>query len=71
MGKRTVEVKAEAEERYVEMIHREMGGTVWHAGGRTSGYESRRGRVIAMFPWFRFSYAQMARRVRRADHVLA
>ncbi len=70
-GARTIEVTAEAEERYTEMIHREMTRTVWHTGGCTSWYKSRSGRVTAMFPGFSFSFRRMTKRYRPEDHRLA
>lgn len=69
-GARTIEVTAEAEERYTEMIHREMKRTVWHTGGCSSWYKSRSGRVIAMFPGFSFTFRRIAKRYRPADHLL-
>ena len=44
--------------------------TVWHDGGCTSWYQSRSGRVIAMFPGFSFSFRRLARRFRPEHHVI-
>lgn len=69
-GATAIEVTEEAESDYTEMIHREMEGTVWKEGGCTSWYQSRSGRVTAMFPGFSFSFRRMAGDFRRADHHL-
>lgn len=66
-----IEVTAEAEEAYTSMIHREMEGTVWHDGGCTSWYQSRSGRVVAMFPGFSFSFRRLARRFRPEHHTIS
>ncbi len=66
----SIEVRAEAEEAYTAMIHREMERTVWYDGGCTSWYQSRSGRVTAMFPGFSFSFRRLARRFRPEHHVI-
>jgi cation diffusion facilitator CzcD-associated flavoprotein CzcO len=65
----SVEVRPDAEEAYTTTMHREMEKTVWHDGGCTSWYQSRSGRVIAMFPGFSFSFRRLARRFRPEHHV--
>ncbi len=70
-GTATVEVRADAEERYTDMIHREMERTVWQSGGCRSWYQSKSGHVIAMFPGFSFTYRRLAQRFRPQDHVFA
>ena len=65
----TVEVTAEAEERYTSMIHSEMERTVWKSGGCTSWYQSKSGHVIAMFPGFSFTYRHMAKAFKAGDHM--
>ena len=69
-GYRTVEVTARAEAEYTEMIHREMEGTVWQAGGCNSWYKSKSGKVIAMFPGFSFTFRHLARRMDPRHHRL-
>ena len=70
-GKRTVEVTAEAEDNYTQMIHREMERTVWKSGGCHSWYQSKSGHVIAMFPGFSFTFRQMANRFEPKHHVMS
>ncbi|MNF40381.1 4-hydroxyacetophenone monooxygenase [compost metagenome] len=70
-GLRSIEVRKEAENAYTQMIHREMQRTVWQSGGCHSWYQSKSGHVIAMFPGFSFSYHQLTRRLKTADHILS
>ena len=67
-GQKAIEVKAEAEEKYTNMIHSEMKRTVWQSGGCTSWYKSKSGHVIAMFPGFSFSYRRIASAFKPAHH---
>lgn len=64
----SIEPTVAAEEAYTTTIHREMERTVWHDGGCTSWYQSRSGRVTAMFPGFSFSFRRLARRFRPEHH---
>lgn len=66
-----IDVKADAEEKYTENIHREMAGTVWQSGGCNSWYKSKSGKVIAMYPGFSFVYENLAKNFKAADHVIA
>ncbi|SEN58925.1 Predicted flavoprotein CzcO associated with the cation diffusion facilitator CzcD [Pseudomonas sp. ok272] len=68
---RSIEVRQEAESAYTRMIHQQMQRTVWKSGGCHSWYQSRSGHVIALFPGFSFSYYQLTRRVKLADHILS
>lgn len=67
-GKNSIEVTAQAEERYTRFIHHEMEKTVWHQGGCNSWYKSKSGKVIAMFPGFSFTYRRWTRNFRQDDH---
>jgi cation diffusion facilitator CzcD-associated flavoprotein CzcO len=69
-GKRSIEVLPEAEERYTEMIHREMKRTVWFWGGCRSWYQNESGKVTVIFPGFSFSFYWLTRWFRRKDHTL-
>lgn len=70
-NKQAIEVSAQAEQDYTQMIHREMKKTVWKTGGCQSWYQSKSGHVIAMFPGFSFTYRQMANRFQPKHHVFA
>ncbi len=65
-----LEVLADAENKYTNMIHSEMEKTVWKTGNCTSWYQSKSGHVIAMFPGFSFSYLKMAKNFKKKDHQL-
>jgi cation diffusion facilitator CzcD-associated flavoprotein CzcO len=66
---RSIEVKADAENDYTTMIHREMKQTVWQSGGCHSWYQSKSGHVIAMFPGFSFTFRQMAKAFKPQHHL--
>jgi cation diffusion facilitator CzcD-associated flavoprotein CzcO len=70
-GARSIEVKAEAERDYTDMIHREMKQTVWQSGGCNSWYKSKSGHVIAMFPGFSFTFRQLAKAFKPAHHLFS
>lgn len=69
-GARCIEVRRQAEEDYTHRIHQEMERTVWHTGGCTSWYQSRSGKVIAMFPGFSFTYRWLTRRICEDHHEI-
>lgn len=69
-NKQVIEVKDEAEEKYTNMIHEEMKKTVWHSGGCKSWYQSKSGKVIAMFPGFSFTFLKMTKDFKPNDHIL-
>lgn len=68
---RSIEVRQEAESAYTRMIHHQMQRTVWKSGGCHSWYQHQSGRVIAIFPGFSFSYYQLTRHLKPADHILS
>lgn len=65
---KVIEVTAEAESRYTELVHKEMEKTVWHRGGCNSWYKSKSGKVIAMFPGFSFTYRRWTKNFKEQDH---
>jgi len=65
---RAIEVSPDAEQRYTDLIHREMAKTVWQTGGCNSWYKSKSGKVIAMFPGFSFTFRRWAKRFKAKDH---
>ena len=67
----SIEVNAQAEADYTDMIHREMKRTVWQSGGCHSWYQSKSGHVIAMFPGFSFTFRQLAKAFKAAHHTFA
>ena len=67
-NKNAVEVKADAENRYTQRLHKEMAKTVWKSGGCNSWYQSKSGHVVAMFPGFSFTYLRWTKNFRFEDH---
>lgn len=67
-NKKVIEVTERAEQSYTDHIHKEMAKTVWVKGGCTSWYQSKSGKVIAMFPGFSFTYRHWASNFRANDH---
>lgn len=70
-GKKQIEVLPEAEQKYTDKIHHEMEKTVWHNGGCDSWYKSKSGKIIAMFPGFSFTYRNLCRTFKDADHKVS
>ena len=68
-GKQAIEVSADAEDQYTQMVHSEMEKTVWKSGGCTSWYQSKSGHVIAMFPGFSFTFNRLASRFKTKHHL--
>ncbi|CAB0151342.1 Baeyer-Villiger monooxygenase [Pseudidiomarina piscicola] len=66
--KQSIEVTEQAEQAYTDMIHREMAKTVWQTGGCESWYQSKSGKVTAMFPGFSFVYRLLAQRFKPQHH---
>ncbi len=66
----SIEVTREAEDQYTQMIHAEMQGTVWQTGGCHSWYQSKSGKVTAMFPGFSFSYRRLCKKFNLNHHSI-
>jgi cation diffusion facilitator CzcD-associated flavoprotein CzcO len=67
----TVEVSAEAQDRWNAEIEAKMEGTVWLEGGCSSWYLDRNGLNTSLWPDFSFKFARALRRFDPAEHVLA
>lgn len=68
---KVIEVTERAEDNYTNMIHSEMTKTVWDFGGCNSWYQSKSGKVVAMFPGFTFNYRRMANNFKPEHHDIA
>ncbi len=66
-GLRAVEVRAEAQARYNEEIHRRLKHTVW-GSGCMSWYLTRTGKNTTLFPGFTFEFALRTRRFDPASY---
>ena len=68
-GASYVEVREDAQERFVDGVQRELGDTVWQSGCN-SWYLDAAGRNSTTWPEFTFSYWRRTRRLDPADFVL-
>ena len=60
---RTIEVKPEAQKRFVGQVQQALTGTVWNSGCK-SWYLNEQGRNTAAWPGFTFAYRLKTRRFR-------
>ncbi|MGB3727414.1 MAG: NAD(P)/FAD-dependent oxidoreductase, partial [Glaciecola sp.] len=67
-GVKSIEPTEYAEQQYTSMVHSEMEKTVWSHGGCTSWYQNKKGKVIAMFPGFSFTFRRLCKRFKSSDH---
>jgi len=56
-----LEVKPEAQQKFVDEVERDMKGTVWTSGGCQSWYLDKTGRNSTLWPSFTFTFMQRAR----------
>jgi cation diffusion facilitator CzcD-associated flavoprotein CzcO len=69
---RSLEVRADVEQRYVEQVQRRMSRTVWKLGGCSSWYLDPAGRNTTLWPDFTYRFRWMLRRFDPAAyHVVA
>ena len=69
-GARTIEVRPEAQARFVERVRGRLEDSVWMAGGCRSWYLDARGRNTTLWPDSVLAYRRSARRARLADYSL-
>ncbi len=67
-GLRAVEVKPEAQRRYVEGLHARMARTVWQTGGCRSWYQDDKGHNSALWPGSVVEYVMRTRRASLGDY---
>jgi cation diffusion facilitator CzcD-associated flavoprotein CzcO len=70
-GLDTVEVTAQAQQRYNADLDRELGRTVWNTGGCASWYIDSSGRNSVMWPTFTSTYRRMMSSFAPDDHILS
>ncbi|HVL94896.1 MAG TPA: NAD(P)/FAD-dependent oxidoreductase [Solirubrobacteraceae bacterium] len=68
-GAAAIEVKPEAQQRFVDEVQSMMPGTVWVSGGCASWYIDRHGRNTTLWPTFTFRFRERARRFDPAAYV--
>jgi len=69
-GTKTVEVRPEAQARFVDRIHSRMADSIWQAGGCRSWYLDASGRNNTLWPDSVMAYRRSARRARLGDYRL-
>lgn len=69
-GKRSAEVKPEAQKRFIDSMQARLGKTVW-ASGCQSWYLDEKGRNTTTWPGFTFEYRARTFRFPKRDYVLA
>ena len=65
----TLEVRADAQQRWNDEIETKMEGTVWLEGGCSSWYLDRNGLNTSLWPDFSFRFARALRRFDPAEHT--
>ena len=70
-GARTIEVRAEAQVRFLEGVRTRLAGSIWQTGGCLSWYLDERGRNTTLWPGTVIGYRRGARRVDLADYRLS
>ncbi|MGU3536614.1 flavin-containing monooxygenase [Methylobacterium sp. A54F] len=70
-GWTSLEVKPEAQARFLQRIRDRMTDSIWQAGGCTSWYLDAQGRNTTLWPDSVIAYRRSARRVRLADYRAA
>ncbi|MGD8859061.1 MAG: NAD(P)/FAD-dependent oxidoreductase [Myxococcales bacterium] len=68
-GKRTVEVRKDAQDRYNEEVQRKLATTVWNTGC-SSYYRNDDGKIVAIWPGSAASYRLATRKLREQDLLL-
>ena len=69
-GRQTIEVRPEAQARFVDRIHSRMADSIWQAGGCRSWYLDATGRNNTLWPDSVMAYRRSARRARLGDYRL-
>lgn len=67
-GKRAIEVTAEAEREYNQMLDNAMRQTVWSWGGCKSWYQNAHGKVVALLPTFTFIFRRWCKAFKSQHH---
>ena len=69
-GTKTVEVRPEAQARFVDRLQSRMADSIWQAGGCRSWYLDATGRNSTLWPDSVMAYRRSARRARLRDYRL-
>lgn len=69
-GARAIEVRPEAQARFLDWIRTRLADSIWQTGGCRSWYLDARGRNTTLWPDSVMAYRRSARRARMADYRL-
>ena len=69
-GTRVIEVRPEAQARFLDRIRTRLADSIWQAGGCRSWYLDAKGRNATLWPDSVMAYRRSARRARMADYRL-
>ena len=67
-GDRSIEVRPEAQGRFLDRIRRRLADSIWQVGGCRSWYLDANGRNTSLWPDSVMAYRRSARRARMADY---
>jgi len=70
-GRRAIEVRPEAQTRFLDRIRSRMADSIWQAGGCRSWYLDASGRNTTLWPDSVMAYRRSARRARMTDYRLS
>ena len=71
-GSQVMEVKAEAQQRFVEELRKRLAGTVWESGGCRSWYQdAKTGESPVIWPGSVVAYKHRTRAVKEQDYLLS
>lgn len=67
---KTIEVKADVEEKYNKAIQKDLSKSVWQTGGCHSWYLTEDGYNTTMYPRFTFLFKRDCKNFKTSDHIL-
>ena len=66
---KSIEVKADVEEKYNAKIQKQLKGSVWEIGGCHSWYLTEDGKNTTLYPTFSFIFRRDCKRLKAGEHV--
>lgn len=67
---KTIEVKQSVEEKYNEMLQKELAKSVWQTGGCSSWYQTKDGINTTMYPRFTFLFKKDCQNFKPKEHII-
>ncbi|MEO6472370.1 MAG: NAD(P)/FAD-dependent oxidoreductase, partial [Aeromicrobium sp.] len=68
-GLASIEVTAEAQDEFIARVDKRLKGSVWNSGGCSSYYVNEKGRNVAFWPGFAFTFVRKMKAIDLADYV--